>query len=58
MKISIPAGTVVTRKNKTVTIDFLQQSYAQRFMEWLNWLDDPQNAGEEMTLSHPKETRQ
>jgi hypothetical protein len=49
-KLTIPSGTVATRSFSRVTVDFRVQEDAERFIQWLQSLDDPQNDGATMTL--------
>jgi len=55
MTFSMPFGTVVTVDPiARVTVQFRRQEDAERFADWLHWLDSAKD-GQEMILKRKKE---
>ena len=55
MRVHIPPGTTVSLFYSRVTLDFMMPEDASKFCEFLKWLDDKENDGQEMVLKHDAE---
>lgn len=58
MKIlNIPPGTVINKIGTRVSLDFFLEADADLFIEFLLYLDNPENAGKELKVERPPEER-
>lgn len=58
MKIlNIPPGTVINKEGTRVSLDFFLEADADLFIQFLLYLDNPENAGTELKVERPPEER-
>ena len=57
MKLYVPPGTLVSAIGSMVQITFMCEQDADNFIDFLKWLNDPKNDGQELEVRQKSEAR-